>query len=149
MIRPMAQAEEIDVRRLYEVCHPRWPRKPKHWYQAHPTLVLFHGATLLGFTSYSVGPPPTTLASSGETELMYGHGVYVHPDHRGKGYGQQLADARLKVCRALGLLTFVGMTQPDNAPMRAIFARHNMKTWGQVPSAYPDGAEALIYMGKP
>jgi len=30
----MAAAEEADVWRIYNVCHPRWPKKRPRWYEA-------------------------------------------------------------------------------------------------------------------
>lgn len=146
VIRPMAPAEEIDVRHLYEVLYPRWPRKPNHWYQAHPTLVLFSGATIIGSTSYSVGMPPMQGITT--AEVMYGHGLYVHPGFQGRGFGRQLADARFAVGAELGL-QFIGMTQPGNAAMKAIFESQGLTAWGEVAEAYPDGSTGLIYMGRP
>lgn len=146
LIRPMEQVDEVDVRRLYKICHPRWPAKPPHWYHAHATQVLEVQGQVVGFTAYSVGPPPSAITMA-EPELMFGHGVYVHPDYRRKGYGRQLADERLSICRELRLRTFVGMTQPHNAAMRAIFDAQGLKQYGEAPKAYPDGATALIYLG--
>jgi hypothetical protein len=33
-VRSMAAAEEADVWRIYNVCHPRWPKKRPRWYEA-------------------------------------------------------------------------------------------------------------------
>ena len=33
-VRSMAAAEEADVWRIHNVCHPRWPKKRPRWYEA-------------------------------------------------------------------------------------------------------------------
>ena len=148
--RPMAPVDEPAVRALYEACYPHRPPRAGGWYFAHPTLVLEHRGTVLGSTSFSVSPPPTEdlarrLVHGGE--MGWGHGVEVRPDQRGKGFGWQLAEARHQVLRDLGIDFFIGMTQPDNGAMIAIFARQGLTEQARLLRAYPDGGDAVLYAG--
>lgn len=153
MIRHFADADAAAVNRLYAACHPTWPIKPEGFWWAHPTLVLMgRSGDIIGATAMTLGLAPATelaeLLAHNRAEVGWGHGVYVDPAHRGKGYGWMLADARHQALRALGAGFFLGMTQPDNTPMRAIFARQGLEKRLQVPNNYPDGQAAILYTGR-
>ena len=51
-VRSMAAAEEADVWRIYNVCHPRWPKKRPRWYEA-----LLPGGALPGELRPDIGRP--------------------------------------------------------------------------------------------
>ena len=146
MIHPMRLYEDTDVRGIYAACHPGWPARAPRWFEAHPTLVLEVERAIVGYTSYSIGLPPGPNPT--EFEIQWGHGVYVRPDARGRGYGRHLCDARLAVARALGLRTFFGMTQPDNHAMIHLFEQDGLKCYGEAPNAYPDGSAGVFYFGR-
>jgi GNAT superfamily N-acetyltransferase len=144
-----ATAEDLDaLAALHALCHPTWGPRPELWWFAHPTLVLEEDGQLIGSTSFSVAYPPTVaLARLHPAEIGYGHGVSVHPGRRGQGLGWTLAEARHAVLRALGITFFIGQTQPDNAPMLAIFARQGLAASVRIAKAYPDGTDGVLYLG--
>jgi RimJ/RimL family protein N-acetyltransferase len=142
MIRPMRVFEDSDVRAIYRACHPTWPAQRSRWYEAHPTLVLEVDTAIVGFTSYSVGPP-TDPALHGE--MMVGYGIDIAPGHQGQGYGRLLCDERLAIARAVGAATFVGHAAPDNHAMIRLFERDGFKPFGEAKD--PDGGLILLYVG--
>ena len=152
MIRRMQEEDVELVNKLYTDCHPTWPEKPDGWWWAHPTLVLTVGGPLLvGATSFSVSPAPSpelvTLMRRDRPEIGWGHGVYVTPDYRRKGYGWQLAEARRAALKELGVEFFIGMTQPTNLAMQRVFARQGLTRGVTIPKGYPDGSSAILYHG--
>lgn len=102
-IRPMAQYEEIDVRRIFAACHPSARPLPKHWYFAHPTLVAIEGSTggPIGFTSFSMN-----ITENGRLGVLL-HDCCVLPQFREQGIGRALMAKRFEVAREVGA-TFAG-----------------------------------------
>lgn len=152
MIRDLTAADVPAVQALDAVCHPAWPAKPAGWWWAHPTLVLeLNGSGVVGATSCAISLAPATelvaLLDHDRAEIGWGHGVEVAPGLRGQGWGWRLAEARHQRLAGLGIRFFLGMTQPDNAPMLAIFARQRLHRSVAVPRAYPDGSPGVLYTG--
>ena len=153
MIRHFRGNDADAVDRLYARCHPGWPAKPAGWWWAHPTLVLeTEEGLLIGATAFAVSPAPAadlmTLLDNDRAEVGWGKGLYVAPDHGGQGHGWRLAQARHQALRGLGVHFFLGLTQPDNVPMRAIFMRQKLKQGVTVPRIYPDGQAGVMYHGE-
>ena len=140
LIRPMLPEEDRYVRKIYTLCHPKWSSRPKRWFFACPTLVALERDEVIGSTSFFLSyPPPSLLPDGGDRFIMWGHGVYVHPDHRGRGIGLQLCEARFRTARTLGIEFFIGMTWPSNKPMIHIFEQQGCALNPQrVSHAYPE-----------
>lgn len=152
MIRPFQDKDARAVHALYAACHPTWPAKPQTWWWGHPTLVfVVPGPVLVGATAFALSPPPSpglaTMLTQGQ-EIGWGMGVYVHPDYQGKGHGRWLAEVRHKALKALGCHYFIGLTQPDNKAMIAIFARQGLTRGLTVPRVYPSGEPGVVYSGE-
>ena len=138
----MGLHEEPVVRAIYHAAHPDWPEQSLLWYQAHPTLVVGdNDLHILGFTSFSIGPDDLGL-------VIYGADLCVLPGFRGKGYGRVLADERLRYGRDVGCTRFLGATQPENRPMRAIFEGQGFTELPLVvPHMFPQSEDAILYGG--
>jgi len=145
-IRPMAPEDEPIVRAIYSDCHPGWPQRPAKWYVAMPTLVAEVDGGVVGFCSYSIALAPKPEIAN--TIIQYGQDICVSPFYRGQGVGRALADARIDVARDVGAVSYMGFTQPRNDAMKAIFRAHGLESHGILPSYYPDGSAAVIYVGK-
>ena len=150
-IRPFAFADMEAVNTVYGRCHPEWPAKLPNWWWGHPTLVLDIDGKIVGATacSISLAPAPelARLLTHDRAEIGWGQGVYVDPQWRGHGWGWHLAEARHVTLRAMGIQFFLGMTQPDNAAMIAIFERQRLTRGQTVPQVYPDGQAGVVYSG--
>ena len=128
--RWMTLEDEPDVRRLFAACHPGALARPKHWYQAVPTLVLGGPRHVMGFTSFTLSPTDKGFA-------CYGQDVCVDTAVRGAGYGRLLHLARCGIAKSLGAVDFIGLTAPDNRAMIRIFEGQGLKPWKTIPNAYP------------
>jgi GNAT superfamily N-acetyltransferase len=158
MIRPFnLDKDAAAAQRLHALCHPSWPDRDSQWWFAHPTLMLEEAGAVIGMTSFSLSFPPTpelaqSVQKAGSGEVCYGHGVWVDPDERHKGYGDALADARHAYAHGLGARFFIGMTWKGNTSMRRIFNRQALvQQAATVPNAYPThkGVDrtGLLYVG--
>lgn len=151
-LRQMQARDGKALDALYAMCHPTWPARPEGWWWAHPTLVLTDGKWIIGATSFTVSLAPAAeilkLLKWDRAEVGWGHGVYVHAGDRGKGYGWKLAEARHAMLRRLGVEFFFGQTQPDNAPMIAIFERQQLTRGVTIPDIYHDGEAGVLYHGR-
>ena len=130
--------EDAKVRALFALAHPGWPEPRGPWYFAYPTLVVENEeGVLIGVTSCSVSRAPSPdLAAYGD-RVLYGEDVIVHPDHRGRGHGWRLCEARLALGRQIGAALFLGMTWTANHAMRRIFEREGASRYQAIPRAYP------------
>ena len=98
------------------------------WWQLHPTLVFdAPDAGLIGYVQFSIGR--TTL-------FQYDMGV--HPDQRRQGLGRRLFAERLCLGALMECDRAEGMTDPDNEPMRLLFAQAGFKPVVRIPCAYTD-----------
>ena len=96
-IRPMEAHEDKRVRDIFALCHPDWPSRVSEWYVAYPTVVI-GDPELVGFTSCSISPSATGLVT------LYGNDLCVLPTRRRQGLGWALAEARLALGRAVGMV---------------------------------------------
>lgn len=133
--------DEIDLAVFAEV-----PRTAQWWW-AHPTVVAQdERGTLIGYASFSLSLPPTvTLAELQPRAIGWGQGMAVHPEFRGRGIGQQLIEARVRVLHELGVHFFIGHAAPANTAMAALFARQGLTPAATLPQA--DGTDLIYYMG--
>jgi RimJ/RimL family protein N-acetyltransferase len=127
----MQSHEEGSVRRLTQRCHPTWPERPKGWFIAHPTLVLFDGE-ILGATSLAVTLQPATGF------VLYGKDLVVDPTVQGEGFGTLLHTARVALGKDVGCLTFIGMTWEANTAMVRIFQKSGYHACQRIPHYFKD-----------
>lgn len=149
-IRLFAHTDAEDLDRIQARCHPTWPAKPPNWWWAHPTIVLEVDGKVIGSTSCTVGTAPTPdlmRLTQQRPEVGWGAGVNVDPAWRRHGFGWDLAQARHLTLKAMGVEFFFGMTQLDNKPMLAIFARQQLTRGDVIPKHYPDGSPGVMYHG--
>lgn len=138
--RPMRREEEPAVRALYAQGHPFWPPRSDCWYVAYPTLVVEQDGAIVGFTSFSLGTI-TGLC------MLHGQDLVVDLSVRGAGFGTILHRARLEIGRDAGATMFSGFTQGDNASMQRIFLAAGHHACQTVRRYYPDGGDAVLYLG--
>ena len=134
LYRHMETADEPKVRELTKKCHPTWPARPKFWYHANPTIICsldLDGERIVGYGSYTVDNHP-----AGSSFIQYLRDSAVDPDYRGQGIGRTLIQKRMYVGRQVGCAMFVGMTWPDNKPMRAILESEGFHACQTVPMAF-------------
>lgn len=153
IIRPMVEMDMANIRTLYAHAHPDWPERSERWWYAHPTLVLEEDDFgVIGMTSYSVSIAPSPemahLFRHDRAEVGWGYGVAVAPHRRGEGWGTKLCQARFDVFRELEIGFFLGLTQPENEPMQAIFKRQGLAKGPSIPGAYPAGETAVMWTGR-
>lgn len=134
LYRHMESAEEPLVRDLTRRCHPSWPPRPKFWYFANPTIVAMVDDEVIGYGSYTVDNHP-----AGASFIQYLRDSAVDPAYRGQGIGRALLQKRMDVGRSVGCAMFIGMTWPDNTPMRAILKSLGFHECQRVPNAFPQG----------
>ena len=137
--RPMRPEDEPVVRELYATVHPTWPERAAGWYTAYPTLTIWVGGRLVGFTSCSISPGQGTL-------VLYGNDLCILPQWQKQGFGWQLAEARSALGRAVGATFFIGITQPSNASMIRIFERQGFHPCQPMPG-YFHGEDGMVWAG--
>ena len=59
--------------------------------------------------------------------------VYVHPECRRRGVGDNLLGHALAECPALGIANVLGFIFAHNSPSIALFGRHGFARWGLLP----------------
>jgi GNAT superfamily N-acetyltransferase len=149
LYRHMETADEPQVRDITKLCHPTWPARPKFWYHANPTIVAIEqGAgpkvpgSVVAYGSYTVDNHP-----AGSSFIQYLRDSAVHPNYRERGIGRLLIQKRMQVGRMVGCAMFVGMTWPENKPMRAILESEGFHACQTVPNAFPfTPADGIIYI---
>lgn len=98
---------------LYED-EPRTPAFIAEWFRVRqerglPILALEDDAgTLLGFATYGPFRPQPGYRHTFE------HSVYVHPAHRGRGYGETLLRALIAEARRRGVHVLIGVIDTEN-----------------------------------
>lgn len=142
LYRHMETADEPKVRELTRKCHPTWPPRPKFWYHANPTIVALDEDRVVGYGSYTVDNHP-----AGTSFIQYLRDSAVDPEYRGHGIGRALLQKRMSVGRCVGCAMFVGMTWPENTPMRAILHSEGFHACQTVPNAFSfNPADGIIYI---
>ena len=137
---PMQPDDEKQVREVYALCHPEQPARASDWYWAYPTLVLVQENRVVGFTSFSLSPGPSGVLT------LFGNDVCVTPGCQGRGFGWELAQARLDVGRTLGATAFIGITAVTNRPMQRIFERQGLHACQRLPG-YFGAVDAWAWAG--
>lgn len=84
-------------------------------------------------------------AYSGTTEIS----IYLHPDHRGKGYGGHILEYTIRRSPSLKIHTLLAFIFAHNTPSIALFEKHGFATWGTFPDvAILDGVQrSLVILG--
>ena len=117
---------------LYEY-QPRTMETMKAWFAAKAAggfqvlgLVNDEG-TLLGFASYGAFRPQPAYKYTVE------HSVYVHPDHRGSGFGKVLLAALIQAAKEDQRHALVGVIDADNEPSRNLHESLGFQLVGTMP----------------
>lgn len=76
--------------------------------------------------------------------------IYLHPDARGKGYGQTILQYVLDSCPALGIKTVLGFIFGHNEPSLKLFRKLGFADWALLPNIaqLDDTERSLIIVGK-
>jgi phosphinothricin acetyltransferase len=76
--------------------------------------------------------------------------IYLHPEHRGKGYGREILLHCISMCPSLSLHTLLGYIFEHNERSIRLFSSAGFETWARLPNiALMDDTErSLIIMGK-
>jgi RimJ/RimL family protein N-acetyltransferase len=107
---------------------------------------------LAGLRRVSLLDIPLAFASSPEDDfaasidLVRAHlwGMYVAPDHRGRGLGLALLRATLDHARSLPGVTRVHLSVSSAAPRaRRLYERAGFELWGTEPDALRDDGESV------
>ena len=128
---PMLPSEEVQVRKLYAICHPSWDEPSPHWFYAYPTLVVVgDNDEVIAYSSYGMNTNDEGILS------IYLQDTGVAPAARGHGLSRVLMNARLTVGRSMGAKFAVGMTQPDNKPMHGLLKSIGFREVAVAPNVY-------------
>ena len=95
---------------------------------------------VIGFTSFSLSPGPTGALT------VFGNDVCVKLSDQGRGFGWELAQARLEIGRELGATAFVGITAVTNQAMQRIFTRQGLHACQRLP-AYFGALDGMVWTG--
>ena len=114
VIRAYAHDDLLALDRLCAAVYPGVPKRDARLWWAFPTLVMPHGAEIIGATSFTLSPD----AKRGY--VCYGVDVLVHPDHRRQRLGTLLHEERCRIARELGAIDFLGTVEPGNVAMARI-----------------------------
>ena len=76
--------------------------------------------------------------------------IYLHPDHRGKGFGKQVLRYCMEKSPTFGVKTLLGYIFAHNEPSLKLFRQMGFEVWANLPNiAELDGVErTLIILGK-
>jgi len=134
VIRPMTAADWPAVRDIYEAgiatgnatfetSAPTWPR----WDATHLTehrLIAVDDA-IVGWAALS--PVSDRCVYGGVVE----HSIYIDPEHRCRGVGRVLLDARIASTEATGIWTIQTGIFPENSPSLALHERCGSRIIGR------------------
>lgn len=120
-----------------------------NWFYDHPPQnrpiwVMEIDNTVVGWLSFQsfLGRPAYYCTA----ELS----IYVSPNHKRQGIGQQLLQQAIDKSPRLGLNTLMGYIFAHNKPSLQLFAKYKFQQWGYLPNvAVLDGIERdLIIVGR-
>ncbi len=131
---------------LYEY-QPRSMETMKSWFETKaagnfPVIGLVDEATLLGFASYGAFRPQPAYQYTVE------HSVYVHPDHRGYGYGKLLLEEIIQRARAGQMRSTIGVIDAQNLVSIRLHEQLGFKQVGMISDAgfkFDRWLDAAIY----
>jgi phosphinothricin acetyltransferase len=119
------------------------------WFQQHtagkrPLWVVENQNNLIGWVSFQnfYGRP----AYDATAEIS----IYLHPDHRGKGFGERILLYSMIECQKFGINTLLGFIFAHNEPSLKLFLNAGFEEWAHLPNiAMLDGIErSLKILGK-
>jgi phosphinothricin acetyltransferase len=131
---------------LYEY-QPRSMDTMKSWFETKaagnfPVIGLVAQETLLGFASYGAFRPQPAYQYTVE------HSVYVHPDHRGHGYGKLLLEELIQSARAGQMRSTIGVIDAQNLVSIRLHEQLGFKQVGMISEAgfkFDRWLDAAIY----
>jgi L-amino acid N-acyltransferase YncA len=131
---------------LYEY-QPRSMDTMKSWFETKaagnfPVIGLVAQETLLGFASYGAFRPQPAYQYTVE------HSVYVHPDHRGHGYGKLLLEELIQSARAEQMRSTIGVIDAQNLVSIRLHEQLGFKQVGMISEAgfkFDRWLDAAIY----
>jgi len=131
---------------LYEY-QPRSMDTMKSWFETKaagnfPVIGLVAQETLLGFASYGTFRPQPAYQYTVE------HSVYVHPDHRGHGYGKLLLEELIQSARADQMRSTIGVIDAQNLVSIRLHEQLGFKQVGMISEAgfkFDRWLDAAIY----
>jgi RimJ/RimL family protein N-acetyltransferase len=106
-------------------------------------LVLRPEKTMIGHAGFH-GLPGTQGLAAGKAEIGY----TVFPEHRGRGYAIEAAEALMGWAESRGIHDFVASVSPDNAPSLAIVQKLGFVQTGDQWDE-EDGLELVFELGRP
>lgn len=76
--------------------------------------------------------------------------IYLHADHRGKGWGKAVLQHAIEACRNIGIKTVLGFIFAHNTPSLRLFHQAGFENWATLPDValLDDTERSLIIVGK-
>lgn len=76
--------------------------------------------------------------------------IYLHPDHRGKGFGKQILERSIERCPDLGIENLLAFIFAHNLPSLALFEKFGFELWANLKNIaeLDDEKKSLIILGK-
>ncbi len=76
--------------------------------------------------------------------------IYLHPDHRGKGFGKQILERSIERCLDLGMENLLAFIFAHNLPSLALFEKFGFELWANLKNIaeLDDEKKSLIILGK-
>jgi len=76
--------------------------------------------------------------------------IYLHPDHRGKGFGKQILERSIERCPDLGIENLLAFIFAHNLPSLALFEKFRFELWANLKNIaeLDDEKKSLIILGK-
>ncbi len=119
--RVTADTEPVSVADRLEWFHEHTPHRRPLW------MVENDNGETLGWISLQdfYGRP----AYDGTAEIS----IYLHENHRGKGYGKTLMEFAIEQCHSLQIHTLLGFIFEQNTESLKLFSRCGFNEWAHLP----------------